>query len=442
MTKPGLPFFLIAICILTLCLGQVQAGPKKGMIKIIGDSVLSKKMKDGSKRTLHLSLDPSSEKHVVLTEKKESGTIVCIRTYLVKGNKISLSKWDSFKQKELVLRDGVSSTFKQGKMSRQEYFNQGSREKQIFFNDQEKIRDINYYSADKVTRFEHYAAEEQLSVRYDVEQIEGGHTSMNGLFQQWNTNGELAFEGTFRNGVKDGVFKRFESGQIVAQGQYKRGKLKNGEPVVNVEQVYLAVDTYPEMISQSEQNFLKLLLKRKVELLVQVSSNGEAKLLKIMDGERSEEGSDLIRSFNQQCRFQPALLEAVPVHFKGWMTLEKANQNTWTVNWREISFNPNVMDGLAHFVGGETALRTYIAKNVKYPVKAQKAGEQGRTYVGFVVDVNGAVTKVKVARSSGSYALDEAAMNVVREMPVWRPGFRNANFIKVRYNVPINFHLR
>ena len=60
-----------------------------------------------------------------------------------------------------------------------------------------------------------------------------------------------------------------------------------------------------------------------------------------------------------------------------------------------------VVEEMPVFSGGEKALLSFIANNIKYPEVALKNGIQGNVYVSFVIDTMGAVTKVKLFRGIG-----------------------------------------
>lgn len=66
------------------------------------------------------------------------------------------------------------------------------------------------------------------------------------------------------------------------------------------------------------------------------------------------------------------------------------------------------------YPGGTKALIEFLSKNVKYPVEAKRDGIQGRVLVKFMVDRDGAIAKVKVARSGGDKSLDREAVRVIK----------------------------
>lgn len=92
------------------------------------------------------------------------------------------------------------------------------------------------------------------------------------------------------------------------------------------------------------------------------------------------------------------------------------------------------------FPGGDVALRKFLADSVKYPEEAKKQGIQGRVFVNFIVDKEGYVKNVKVAKKINEY-LDAEAVRVVSSMPRWTPGKQRGEAVSVSYTVPIKFAL-
>ncbi len=128
----------------------------------------------------------------------------------------------------------------------------------------------------------------------------------------------------------------------------------------------------------------------------------------------------------------------------------EADENT-EIEFREVEVEEEVeeetnevfliVEEMPSFPGGQEALQKYLAQSVKYPVIAQENGIQGRVFVSFVVDKNGDVTNVKVARPFDPN-LDKEAVRVVKSMPKWTPGKQRGKAVKVSYTVPINFVLQ
>ncbi|MEN9524407.1 MAG: hypothetical protein RL536_476 [Candidatus Parcubacteria bacterium] len=94
------------------------------------------------------------------------------------------------------------------------------------------------------------------------------------------------------------------------------------------------------------------------------------------------------------------------------------------------------------YPGGESALMADIHSEMEYPEMERKNGIQGKVYVQFVVEENGAVSDVKVVRGvSGSKNLEEEAVRVVRNLKRFAPARRNGKPERITMTIPINFHL-
>lgn len=93
------------------------------------------------------------------------------------------------------------------------------------------------------------------------------------------------------------------------------------------------------------------------------------------------------------------------------------------------------------FPGGEAELYKYISKNLRYPEMAQQNNIQGRVFVKFVVEKDGSVGQVQIARGKDP-DLDKEAMRVVKTLPKFIPGKMNGQTVRVWYTLPINFKLQ
>ncbi len=93
------------------------------------------------------------------------------------------------------------------------------------------------------------------------------------------------------------------------------------------------------------------------------------------------------------------------------------------------------------FPGGESALMSYLAKSVHYPVIAQENDIQGTVYLSFIISKTGQVKNVALLRGVDP-ALDKEAVRVVSNMPDWTPGKQGTKCVDVSYQVPIRFILQ
>jgi protein TonB len=101
----------------------------------------------------------------------------------------------------------------------------------------------------------------------------------------------------------------------------------------------------------------------------------------------------------------------------------------------------DVVEQMPSFPGGMGALMSWLSQNIKYPVIAAENGVQGRVIVQFVVEKDGSVTDVHVAKSVDP-SLDKEAARVVKAMSKWNPGKQNGSAVRVKYTVPVTFKLQ
>jgi len=99
-----------------------------------------------------------------------------------------------------------------------------------------------------------------------------------------------------------------------------------------------------------------------------------------------------------------------------------------------------VVESMPDFPGGDMARIKYLNENIKYPQMARESGIQGRVFVTFVVEKDGAVTDVKVMRGIGG-GCDEEAIRVIKNMPKWKSGKQRGKPVRVQFNMPILFKL-
>ncbi|MDD4968537.1 MAG: TonB family protein [Paludibacter sp.] len=114
------------------------------------------------------------------------------------------------------------------------------------------------------------------------------------------------------------------------------------------------------------------------------------------------------------------------------------NGKSYNLEGKEIQYSP--IDEMPEFPGGEKALMNYISINLKYPVKMQKKGIQGKSILKFVVGKDGSITKIEIIRSATS-VLDDEAIRVVKSLPKWKPGMLDGEPVSVYYTLPVNFKL-
>ena len=99
-----------------------------------------------------------------------------------------------------------------------------------------------------------------------------------------------------------------------------------------------------------------------------------------------------------------------------------------------------MVEGQPAPIGWIKAFYDYVGKNLKYPSKAARMGVEGRVFVEFIVEKDGSLTDIKVARGIGG-GCDEEAVRVISSAPKWKPGKQRGNPVRVRMVMPIMFQL-
>ncbi len=99
------------------------------------------------------------------------------------------------------------------------------------------------------------------------------------------------------------------------------------------------------------------------------------------------------------------------------------------------------VDQMPEFPGGKAEMYKFIRKNLVIPVLAKEMNESMNAIVQFIIDKNGNVRDVKIIRSS-SAIINTSAINVVNEMPKWKPGKVRGQSVSVIFKLPIKIQIQ
>jgi len=98
------------------------------------------------------------------------------------------------------------------------------------------------------------------------------------------------------------------------------------------------------------------------------------------------------------------------------------------------------VDEMPLFLGGDTALLGYLARNTVYPKESREKGTTGRILIRFMVKKDGTVSSVTVIKGVDPL-LDAESVRVVSTLPKFTPGKLKGIAVPVWYMVPITFAL-
>lgn len=99
------------------------------------------------------------------------------------------------------------------------------------------------------------------------------------------------------------------------------------------------------------------------------------------------------------------------------------------------------VEEMPEFPGGNDELMKYLKENIVYPKIAIETNISGKVIISFVIETDGSLSNINIARSA-SPSLDEEALRVVKMMPKWKPGKQRQKTVRVSYNLPVDFILR
>ena len=145
--------------------------------------------------------------------------------------------------------------------------------------------------------------------------------------------------------------------------------------------------------------------------------------------------------FMNSCKRKPKVQKQEMEGTRVVVKAESAEDTAQIKNVESTEKTFEVVEQMPTFSGGDAALMKYLSENIKYPKAAEKAGEQGRVVVNFIVEKDGAISNVNVVRSV-TPTLDAEAVRVIKAMPKWVPGKQDGQSVRVKYNVPVSFRLQ
>jgi protein TonB len=85
-------------------------------------------------------------------------------------------------------------------------------------------------------------------------------------------------------------------------------------------------------------------------------------------------------------------------------------------------------------------IAAYLRSHLRYPESARQNSEEGQVILNFVVNEDGSISNVLVARAA-TPSLEAEAVRVVKSMPNWKPGRQAGKAVKVYFYLPVTFAL-
>lgn len=188
-----------------------------------------------------------------------------------------------------------------------------------------------------------------------------------------------------------------------------------------------------------------------------IAESGELTNLVITHGEDNFLIKEVASVLFQTPKFQPGTLNGIPRVFKYsatvsfWMVKDTPTHKT-NINEHHAEltqFGPvtnipedfySIVETMPKYPGGDAALLKFIAETVEYPVEAYQKKLNGVVYISYIVDVDGSIKDVQIAKGSHK-TLNEEAVRVVKLLKGYKPGIQDGKPVPVQFTVPIRFVL-
>jgi TonB family protein len=192
----------------------------------------------------------------------------------------------------------------------------------------------------------------------------------------------------------------------------------------------------------------------------------QAKVLKSLSPECDKE---VLRVINLMTNWIPGKQNGVPVSVRYTLPIKFGDASGNIVTTSSL----NATDRKAEYPGGFNALGSYLARNIKYPVRAMENDQRGQILVGFTVNELGLVDNVHILNKvnetatllekivvtaigisySSPYSispqvhstksivnyLEKEAISVVKSIPKWIPGLKDGQSTSESFILPILF---
>lgn len=95
----------------------------------------------------------------------------------------------------------------------------------------------------------------------------------------------------------------------------------------------------------------------------------------------------------------------------------------------------------ASFPGGEEAMDQFIKDNMDIPDIAFDEAESGTVLVTFTVEKNGTLSNIQIAsKRKIGYGVEEAAIEVIKKMPRWKPALQRDKPARMAFTKPIRLN--
>ncbi len=203
---------------------------------------------------------------------------------------------------------------------------------------------------------------------------------------------------------------------------------------------------YPEEAKEKE-------IQGRVFIGFVVEKDGSVSNVKVLRGIGGGCDEEAVRVIKGMPKWKPGMQKGKPVRVSYQIPINfKLDDDAQTKSAKKTEANKpdmkpdkngvyQICEQMPQFPGGEKGMMEFVTKNIAYPQEARDKEIEGRVFVRFVIEKDGSVSDVKVAKGIGG-GCDEEAVRVVKAMPKWIPGKQDDKPVRVSYTMPFFFKLQ
>lgn len=113
----------------------------------------------------------------------------------------------------------------------------------------------------------------------------------------------------------------------------------------------------------------------------------------------------------------------------------------FTISHAQTSQVYDVVQQMPQYPGGEDSMWKFIRARITYPDSAVAHNIEGKLFMGFVINEDGAISDIKIKRGLSS-DIDSEGVRIVKLLPHFTPGLQDGKAVKVNFTLPLTFKLK
>jgi len=258
----------------------------------------------------------------------------------------------------------------------------------------------------------------------------------NGIFYYYNDSGKIYATGGYKNGFLSGTWIYFEEDKIDSINYDSAERMLKSN--VNRKKKYRANSKItPELMRYIGRHLHFPPRGRDI-------SENEKVTIKLSIQTDNSITTEIIESRHQDFSYEAARV---------LLDLPDSVINSLSIKSRETTLVFDIpfrlsdvlifVDEQARFQGGDiTDFREWVQKNLVYPPDAVMKGHQGLVIIQFVVQKDGRVGRIKMLKSSGYEHLDNEAIRVIGNSPLWEPAAIEGMLVSQQFVIPVYYRVK